>query len=104
MVMTITDIANTVANAFLSSYDEGQESNVKGSNVYSTRNARSLHVDRPAVVTVSDRRGMLTLRFAMAGFGFAFTMFAEDATEERVVRVIDYYMDEYMTKLAEWQG
>lgn len=74
--------------------------------VYLVRTNGRLDTNRPASVRVAQRGEMLTVGLMVPGMGamsISFSLFAEDATEERIERYLSHYIGLHKEAKANWE-
>lgn len=74
--------------------------------VYLVRTRGRLDNNRSATVRVSQRGEMLTVGLMVPGMGgmsISFTLFADEATEERIERYLNHYIGLHKEAKANWE-
>ena len=74
--------------------------------IYLVRTSGRLDTNRPASVRVAQRGEMLTVGLnvpGMGGMSIGFSLFADDATEERIERYLSHYIGLHKEAKANWE-
>lgn len=103
--MTLKEISNRTIQLSLDVTGQTATKTVNGATVLRT----SGHLDngRPATVRVVKNGEMVSVGLLVPGMGdmsITFTLFADEATEERIERYLNHYLGLHKKAKAEWNA
>lgn len=96
-VLTPEEISELVAESFFAT---------PGTWIDDRRLGGKLDNGKWGYVTTINRNGMFWVHFAVLGgakLGFVFQVLADEATDLRISRYLDYFYDLHQQKSAEWE-
>lgn len=103
--MTLKEISNRAIQLSLNVAGQTATKTIDG--VTLLRTSGKLDNNRPATVRVVQRDEMLTVGLLVPGMGdmsISFTLFADEATEERIERYLNHYLGLHKKAKAEWDA
>jgi hypothetical protein len=103
--MTLKEISNRVIQLALDAAGSTATKTVDGATVL--RTSGRLDTNRPATVRVVKNGEMLTVGLLVPGMGdmsISFTLFADEATEERIERYLNHYLGLHKNAKAHWDA
>ena len=103
--MTLKEISNRTIQLSLSV--AGQTTTKTTDNGTVLRTSGQLDNNRPATVRVVQKGEMLSVGLLVPGMGdmsISFTLFADEATEERIERYLSHYLGLHRKAKAEWDN
>ena len=103
--MTLKAISNRIVELALAEADTTDTETRNGTTLLRTRGR--LSNNRPVTVRVVKNGEMLTVGLLVPGMGamsITFTLFADEATEERMERYLTHYLGLHKEAKAEWDA
>lgn len=104
-IMTPKEISNRTIQ--LSLDVAGQTATKTADGIYLLRTSGHLDNGRPATVRVVQNGEMLSVGLLVPGMGdmsITFTLFADEATEERIERYLNHYLGLHKEAKANWNA
>lgn len=103
--MTLKEISNRAIQLSMSTCGQTATKTIDG--VTLLRTSGQLDNNRPATVRVVQNGEMLSVGLLVPGMGdmsITFTLFADEATEERIERYLNHYFGLHKKAKAEWDA